>query len=318
MKATALCVLLSAGLAGAPTAAATLELPAGAIRTASETSALDSLAVPIAPWTQGGIEAVRAEGALSQEAWQVASAATTLQILAPLRDQLAEQGYEVLFDCETNGCGGFDFRYEIEVLPEPEMHVDLGDFRYLSARREVAEGPAFVTLLVSRTSGTAYLQITSVGSAAVVECGEPAARSTPSTAPLPGPVASQRQGALADQLDTVGRAILGDLAFETGSSRLSEGEFASLAELAAYLRANPDARVTLVGHTDAEGSLAGNIALSRARARAAADKMTAVHGVPAAQVAADGVGYLMPLGSNLTPEGRAANRRVEVVLISTQ
>ena len=44
---------------------------------------------------------------------------TTLQILAPLRDQLSEAGYEIIFECAANDCGGFDFRYALDLLPEP-------------------------------------------------------------------------------------------------------------------------------------------------------------------------------------------------------
>jgi OOP family OmpA-OmpF porin len=306
--------LLIAGPAGA----LTLELPPGAVRAAEQRSPLTSYAVPIAPWAQGGIAAVMAEGALTIEAWQANGAATTLQLLAPLRTQLADQDYEVLFECDTERCGGFDFRYEIEVLPEPEMHVDLGNFRFLSARRAAEEGPEFATLLVSRTSTTAYLQVTTIGGTQTAEAPPPLALSEPAPATATAPATALPLGAMADQLDTVGRAILGDLAFETGSSRLAAGEFPSLGELADYLRAHPDRRVTLVGHTDAQGGLQGNIALSRARARAAAEKLVTAYGIPAAQVEADGVGYLMPLASNLTAEGRAANRRVEVVLIATE
>ena len=76
--------------------------------------------------------------------------------------------------------------------------------------------------------------------------------------------------------------------------------------------------MVLVGHTDAEGALEGNIALSKRRATAVMERLVSVYGVEAAQVSADGVGFLSPLASNLTADGRAQNRRVEVVLTSTE
>ena len=61
--------------------------------------------------------------------------------------------------------------------------------------------------------------------------------------------------------------ILGDLEFESGSANLGPGPFLSLTKLADYLNTTPDARIVLVGHTDAVGSLAGNMDLSAKRAR---------------------------------------------------
>lgn len=302
----------------APAGAVTLTLPPGASRALSQTEPLGSYAVPTAPWSEDGLETIGAEGRVSREAWQVPGSATTLQLLAPLRDQLAGQGYEVLLDCETEGCGGFDFRFETDVLPEPEMHVDLGDFRFLSARREGEEGPEFVTLLVSRAESTGYLQVVRVDPAAPGAAASAAEGEAVTAAPpVVAPASPQPPGGLAENLENRGRAVLADLVFETGSARLAGDEFASLDALAAYLRDNPDRRITLVGHTDASGSLTANIALSRSRARSVLEELTGSYGIPADQLSADGVGYLMPLASNLTEEGRAANRRVEAVLTST-
>jgi OOP family OmpA-OmpF porin len=69
-----------------------------------------------------------------------------------------------------------------------------------------------------------------------------------------------------------------------------------------------------VGHTDAQGGLETNIRLSRARAQAVRRYLIEELDVAPAQVEAEGIGYLAPRESNATPEGREANRRVEVVI----
>jgi OOP family OmpA-OmpF porin len=304
----------------APAGAATLELPPAAGRAATRIEVFGSYAVPTAPWSEGRLETLSAEGHVSLEAWQMPSDATTLQLMAPLRDQLARQGYAVLFECEGEGCGGFDFRYETEVLPEPEMHVDLADFRFLAASR-AGDAPDYITLLVSRTSATGYVQVARVGPPPPAEDATDLISKTPDEIPAPDATAAAEAplvaADLAQALEFSGRAVLDDLSFETGSSRLAEGDFASLDTLVDYLATHPRRRITLVGHTDAEGSLTANIALSRARARSVMQRLIEA-GVPAAQVEADGVGYLMPLASNLTDEGRSSNRRVEVVLTSIE
>ena len=111
--------------------------------------------------------------------------------------------------------------------------------------------------------------------------------------------------------------MLDDLVFASGKAVLEPGDYASLQALALWLKNHPDARVTLVVHTDSSGGAAANLALSRARAAAVRTALLA-QGVTAAQVASDGVGPLSPRATNLTPEGRTQNRRVEVVLTSTQ
>lgn len=294
--------------------ALTLDLPQGARMTLEETSPLASYAVPVAPWNGEEVPAQVVEGALSVAAWRVESGAlTTLQVLRPLREQLSAQGFDLVFECAGARCGGFDFRFNTRVLPAPEMLVDLGDFRFVTGLRDVEGRAEAVTLLVSRSRGAAFVQIAHVAP-------EGAARSTVSgTAPVPGSVPARGpQGPLGEALERAGHVILADLTFETGSSRLGEGRFQSLEALAAYLDTNPSRRVALVGHTDSVGSLDGNIALSKRRAAAVADRLVADYGVNRGQIDAEGMGYLSPIASNLSAEGREANRRVEVVLISTE
>jgi OOP family OmpA-OmpF porin len=115
-----------------------------------------------------------------------------------------------------------------------------------------------------------------------------------------------------------GRLSLDDLSFGTGSSELSQGQYNSLTKLAAFLKANSDQTVALVGHTDAVGSLSANVALSTRRAASVMERLATAYGVPRSQMEAEGVGYLSPRASNLTELGRRTNRRVEVILTSTR
>ena len=84
---------------------------------------------------------------------------------------------------------------------------------------------------------------------------------------------------------------------------------------ASITAADAGKRVALVGHTDSVGSLDGNITVSRSRAQSVRDALVRGLGVPAAQVDAQGAGYLSPIATNDTEDGRTANRRVEAVLL---
>lgn len=292
----------------------TLELPAAARMTAEKTSPMARYRMPVGAWSTGGLPVETGEGALQRRAWSLkGQGLTTMQILAPLKRQLERAGYEVVFECQSRACGGFDFRFNTEVLPEPEMHVDLGDFLYLAAEKPGPEGADLVSLLVSRSPSAGHVQLTRLDPAASGDPAAPPAEMVTSTKSPETPGLGPR-GGLISELEADGRAPLDDLSFDTGSANLGEGSFASLADLAAWLQDSPDRHVTLVGHTDAEGALSANIALSRRRAESVRGRLVQVYGVPGAQVTAEGVGYLAPRASNATDAGRLANRRVEVVL----
>ena len=291
----------------APAAAFEFALPFPATETFAEVEPLGSHAVATAPFADGRLPAEVAEGAVTRRVWALsAPEATTLEILAPLRGRLLSEGWEVAFACEAFRCGGFDFRFALDVTPAPEMFVDLADYRYLA----MARGGERLDLLASRSGAQGYVQLTHVGPVGSVEA---VAKSSSATAPAAPPADG---GALAAALALSGRAVLGDLAFATGGAELAPGDYPSLAALADYLRATPDARVALVGHTDAEGAASGNLALSRRRAEAVRARLVADHGVDPARLETHGVGYFAPAAANATPEGRAANRRVEAVVVS--
>jgi len=299
-------------LGAAPGWGMELTFPAPAEIMAEQTDDYTSYALPISPWENGEVPSIWAEGALDRQAWRVEGGRlNTMQLLAPLRKQLVEAGFDILFECKTRDCGGFDFRFGTEVLPEPEMHVDLGDFRFLSAQRMGADSPEYISLMISRSREAGYVQLTMIG--------DPAESVTAPVKSTKLAAESTQEAALdfLQELELTGAAVLGDLEFPTGSSKLAEGDYTTLASLADYLLENPERQVLLVGHTDFEGSLSGNVALSRKRAEAVRRALTGEYGVPKSQVQAEGVGFLSPRASNLTETGRTQNRRVEVILTST-
>jgi OOP family OmpA-OmpF porin len=302
--------------------AVALEFSAPSSTTATRREPLASYALPIGPWQDGQVASRILEGPLEQTAWRIAAPGmTTLQILSPLRDQLARAGFRILWECETDACGGFDFRFAIDVMPEPDMHVDLGDFRFLSAERAGADGPEAVSLLVSRSVEAGFVQMVAIGAARPAPSPLiPAIQAAPAAAadlPHQGDPVLQLSG-LAAALQASGSAVLEDLVFRSGSAELGPGPFETLAALADFLKRDAARRVALVGHTDASGGLAGNTALSRARAASVRERLIAEYAVPAAQITAEGVGYLAPRATNQTEEGRARNRRVEVIVTSTR
>lgn len=260
------------------------------------------------PWTADGLPTTQARGVVQELTWQITGDdITTMALTTDLQTQLEAQGYTIDFACFADACGGFDFRHALPVGQAPEMHVDLGDFHYLSASH--ADGEGHAALMISRGGSTGFVHLALIQPADTVAA--PVIQSTRTPEPTITTLAADD---LVAQLTTMGSAPLDDLQFETGASALSGDRYASLVTLAAFLAEDPSRSVVLVGHTDALGSLSANIALSEARARAVRQFLTVELGVDPTQVEARGIGFLSPRASNTTPEGREANRRVEVVL----
>jgi outer membrane protein OmpA-like peptidoglycan-associated protein len=116
-----------------------------------------------------------------------------------------------------------------------------------------------------------------------------------------------------------GRMIisLSGVLFETGGNQLSGAAQTRLDTVAQALAAYPDRNIVIEGHTDATGSDAANQDLSQRRADAVRSYLES-RGVPAERMRAVGRGESAPIASNESTEGRANNRRVEVIVEPAQ
>lgn len=310
-------LVFAMALIGANSAGAIdLVLPPSASLNKEITRQSTTYMVPTGPFDGARIPSTEVEGQVTTQAWQFsAPGLTSLQIMRPLRDQVTAAGYDVILDCAGQECGGFDFRYQIEVLPAPDMFVDLFNYRYLVGQLQNGDGKSnYVTLLASRVGSNGYVQVSRISQTGV---------SAPSLSVAPDataeePASEGQSDGIIESLQTRGHVVLSDLDFETGSGSLGPGPYESLMVLAEFLTNDTTRRVALVGHTDTVGGLQPNLTLSRRRAEAVRDRLVLEYGVAPDQLEADGAAYLAPVASNLTPEGREANRRVVAVLLNTE
>lgn len=107
-----------------------------------------------------------------------------------------------------------------------------------------------------------------------------------------------------------------NILFATDSYTVRADLQRDLRSVASNLLAYPNSTIQVIGHTDNEGDATYNQTLSERRANAVADVLMA-EGVPFGRIDAIGRGESQPVTSNLTPEGRAQNRRVEIVILPT-
>jgi outer membrane protein OmpA-like peptidoglycan-associated protein len=119
--------------------------------------------------------------------------------------------------------------------------------------------------------------------------------------------------ALASDLRSSGHVAVYGITFDTNKAELKPESTPSLEQIAKLLKQDPALKLKVVGHTDMVGALDANMKLSQARAEAVVQALVTQHGIAAARLKGFGVGPLAPVASNDSDEGRAKNRRVEIV-----
>jgi outer membrane protein OmpA-like peptidoglycan-associated protein len=118
---------------------------------------------------------------------------------------------------------------------------------------------------------------------------------------------------LANDINRTGHASVYGIYFDTGKADIKPASDATLNEIAKLLQGDPKLKLYVVGHTDNQGALDLNMDLSRRRAEAVLTALTMKYAVPAGRLRAYGSGPYVPVASNDSEDGRAKNRRVELV-----
>ncbi len=118
---------------------------------------------------------------------------------------------------------------------------------------------------------------------------------------------------LTNDITLKGHSTLCGLYFEVGKATIMPQSNTSLQAIAHYIDANPTKKFYIVGHTDNTGNFASNMTLSEERAKSVMAELISKYNLKEEQLKAYGVSSLSPVASNSTEEGRAKNRRVEIV-----
>ncbi len=300
--------LVAAGAAAQEDQAPEFGVMEGAKLTHFLTRSFDAYSLPVGKFTRDEKPVRTLEGAVREFVYELDDETSTLEAIRNYQRSFGDLGYATLFECAGETCGGFDFRFGIYLVEPPAMRFDLADFRYLALVDETAGRNASV--LASRQGGKLFIQVIAVE-------GQAAPATMVDVADAPKPRAKPQEArlyALARLLTEEGHAPLDGIEFEAGSAKLIGRSEDTLSQAATLLRGRPDLTFLVVGHTDNQGDLELNLKLSRARAEAVAARLAAEEGVEAAQLVPHGVGFLAPRATNATEEGRALNRRVELVV----
>jgi outer membrane protein OmpA-like peptidoglycan-associated protein len=104
--------------------------------------------------------------------------------------------------------------------------------------------------------------------------------------------------------------------FDVNSATIKPESYGTLKEMADVMKEYADLKVKIVGHTDADGSDAANLELSKKRAASVKESLAKDFGIDAGRMETDGKGESEPIDKNTTAAGKANNRRVEFIKTS--
>jgi outer membrane protein OmpA-like peptidoglycan-associated protein len=132
-------------------------------------------------------------------------------------------------------------------------------------------------------------------------------------APMQEAMVTVDADAMAEEIFETGSISIYGILFDFDKADIKPESAATIEEIATLLNNNPDLKLFIVGHTDNKGSLDYNMKLSQKRAGAVVDVLITEHGIETSRLTPKGLGFLAPVASNKSEEGRAKNRRVELV-----
>jgi outer membrane protein OmpA-like peptidoglycan-associated protein len=115
------------------------------------------------------------------------------------------------------------------------------------------------------------------------------------------------------KLITEGKLVSYGIYFDVNKDIVKPESYGTLKDIAQVLQQNPQVRVKIAGHTDADGNDASNLDLSKRRAASVKNELVKSFGIDASRLETDGMGETKPVAINDTPSNKALNRRVEFI-----
>lgn len=257
----------------------------------------------------GGLEknpaaVLSVEGQYTAITYRSPAERSALEIFRNYHQALSEKGFETVFTCSRAECGGRYFNHAVSprhfYTAFGEYHVDQ---QYSLSRLQRPEGDVFVSVYVTMSKGGGGPN--KDRSMVQVNVAE--------LKPMDQRMVVLDAGAMATELSAAGRVAIYGILFDHDKDTMRADSKEQLKEIAALLNEERGRRVLVVGHTDGQGGIQYNQDLSLRRARSVVAALSADHGIPASRMIPVGIGMAAPIATNRSDDGRAKNRRVELV-----
>jgi OmpA-OmpF porin, OOP family len=268
---------------------------------------------------------VTAQGKVTRTAYISPVGRSSLEVFKNYRDEVAKKGFQPVFECAGEACGP-SFYYLIyrwdnkPSLPMAQGYTNIRgqliqaafdqvvDLRYSLMKKSGPGGDTLVSIYagVHRGGGFgSYSEVLNDRVGVLVQVVEAAGMETK--------MVTLKAEEITSDIAKDGRAVFYGILFDFDKADIKPESEPQLVEMAKALKADAKLKVYIVGHTDSQGKLDYNTSLSQRRAESAVRALSSKHGIDAKRMTAKGLASLAPVTTNRTEEGRAKNRRVEMV-----
>lgn len=254
--------------------------------------AYEEYTLPLGRMGQGEIEKSQSlEGKFTRIHYTIPEGRSTLEVFRNYQDALQRAGFTTMFTCAKEQCGTGS-------IPGQSGWCGGCSARHISAKLTRPEGDVYVSLHVEQDNDSTPASAEVV----VIEIK-----------PMDSGLVTINAATLAGDITRTGHASVYGIYFDTGKADVKPESDATIKEIAKLLQQQSQLKLYVVGHTDNVGAFASNQDLSQRRADAVLAVLTTKLGIPPGRLHAVGAGPIAPVASNDSEEGRAKNRRVELV-----
>lgn len=265
------------------------------------------------------------EGTYTRLVYLVPPERSPLEVLRNYQDEIANQDGQILFECEAEGCGGDPSRsssggggemslamylFPQERITDPAfsngycaMTEKITDQRYSVA--ELPASGAYVSVLTYTLKDDLYCKAFNNQTIAVVDIVEAKAREQK--------MVTVKAEEMATKISTTGSIALYGVYFDFNKADIKPESDPTLEQIAKLLKDDSALKLLVVGHTDNVGTFSFNMDLSQRRAAAVVTALITRYGIDKNRLMPVGVSFASPIASNRTEQGKAKNRRVELV-----
>jgi OmpA-OmpF porin, OOP family len=260
-------------------------------------------------------KSIRVEGAYTRILYLIPPGTSTLQVVRNYEQALKKEGFVSLFHCGDAECGPENAIWFSSALAEAYrdgygnspvslLRDSQRSQRYFAAQLPREQGDVHLTLYIAENSkiDQAYGKGALLADVHLVEGKS-----------MQTGMVTVHAAQMASEIAQSGHVALYGIFFDSNKAEIKPKSEPTLQEIAKYLKSDRNLKLLVVGHTDSVGGFEFNRDLSQRRAKAVVEVLVGKHSIAASRLFPYGVSFAAPVAPNMTEEGRAKNRRVELV-----